>query len=454
MNELSLEEVLKIEEKTRNKRFLTRMYESLYKTEEKEIKIYSKKIKEDVPSYVRNSQRSLHHPFYFNIIDTKASYIAGNAITINVNSEEETEDFKQVIKEFKKVNDFEDLELEACRKVSTCGYCGRLFFITAGNEEREIEKLRVVNIDAWNTIVEYDFEGKIIYSIRLETDENDIEKVFKIFQYTENEVITYSKNSKGVWEESERKFHNTGFVPFFKIQNNNEEISDIQRAKKHIEEYDQIISDYLSEMKAFRNAIMTVTGGANLTRETIEEMKKTGVLSIPGASSDANKIEIKWLIKDLPTEAFQIAKETIKKSIFMSSQHVDFQELSNNTGNLTNINITTQLMPLESKAAKYQNKLIKALNYQFKLILKWTNLLKLTKNANYRDLTYVFNFMKPINMLDKAQEQKYLDGLMSNQTRLAQYPSITDTAQEIKQMEEDKIKELKIDNQIILNDEV
>ena len=34
-------------------------------------------------------------------------------------------------------------------------------------------------------------------------------------------------------------------------------------------------------------------------------------------------------------------------------------------------------------------------------------------------------------MLDKAQEQRQLDGLMSNETRLALHPSISDPAGEV-----------------------
>ena len=136
------------------------------------------------------------------------------------------------------------------------------------------------------------------------------------------------------------------------------------------------------------------------------------------------------MIKQLPTGAFETARDTLRKNIFLASQHVDFQDLSS-SGNLTNVNIATQLMPLESKASKYQNKLIRAFNYQFKIILSWWNILNITKEATYKDLEYIFNFMKPVNMLDKAQEQRQLDGLMSNETRLALHPSISDPAGEV-----------------------
>ena len=53
----------------------------------------------------------------------------------------------------------------------------------------------------------------------------------------------------------------------------------------------------------------------------------------------------------------------------------------------------------------------------------------------------IFNFMKPVNMLDKAQEQRQLDGLMSNETRLALHPSISDPAGEVNKILEEQAQE-------------
>ena len=434
---LNIEQVQILIENENRKRKNARLYESLYTTDRDKIYVYNTYINNDTPTYAKNTQRSIHSPFYFNIIDTKASYVAGNSIVINVSSEQE--DLKKALNNFKKINNFEDLELEACRKVSTCGYAGRIVFISEDITLPDEDRIKVANIEPWDTIIEYNMEGEIIYAIRLVSNYYNIDNISEVYQYTEKEILRYEYDGEELVLKDTTP-HSFGFIPFFKIENNNEEMSDFARAIELVNEYDVVVSNFMSEVKAFRDSIMTVTGGADLKQDTINAMKQTGVLNIPGAGSAESKIEVKWLIKQLPTGAFETARDTLRKNIFLASQHVDFQDLSS-SGNLTNVNIATQLMPLESKASKYQNKLIRAFNYQFKIILSWWNILNITKEATYKDLEYIFNFMKPVNMLDKAQEQRQLDGLMSDETRLALHPSISDPAGEVNKILEEQAQE-------------
>ena len=61
---LTVEEVKTLIEMNNTKRKNARLYESLYTTDRDKIYVYNTYINNDTPTYAKNTQRSIHSPFY------------------------------------------------------------------------------------------------------------------------------------------------------------------------------------------------------------------------------------------------------------------------------------------------------------------------------------------------------------------------------------------------------
>jgi SPP1 family phage portal protein len=449
---MALDDFKKLYEKEKdNLESLKKLY-SYYRYDENNIYIYGKKFEQNLPEYAKTTQRKLHNPFYQEIVDTKIDYILGNGLTFGFYNEtgndetakEGTKKVNEQIRRFKKINDIDDLEWQTATYAAACGYCGRLIYTTPEELEDEKDRIKVIAIPPWETLISEDSDGNIEYSYRVYvTEDTDGQGTIKVIEYTDKEIIIYSGQNIDSLAEEERKQHLFKNIPFFKIKNNVDSQSDILRVIRHIDEYDLFNSNFLSEMKQFRDAIMVLTGG-NITPETIKMMKETGVLVIPGSNRNSKEITVKWLIKDFPIDNFKTGEETLRKQINKFAQHVDFNE-DTFAGNLTNYNITFRLMPLDIKATKYETKLISGLNYQFKILFDYWNLIDKTDIYDVFSLEYTFKRKKPVNKLEEAQVQETLKGNISEKTRLSQFYDIDDPSREIEEINKDKANELEIE---------
>lgn len=426
------EEIVSLINANKDKLDKARHMWSLYTYERDDLKIFGDSFDKEVPDYVKGTQQKLHNSFYLEIVDTKVDYLLGNGITYNINDENKEEIMEQ-LNRMDKINSTFDLEWEAATYSSACGYVGRLIYISEDETLEMKDRIKMINIPPWETIVNYNSNGDIVNAIRFYEAQN---KVF-VERYTEDETEFYEGDSLEDIKSVETKSNLLTGIPFFKITNNKEEKSDTERVVDHVDQYDKVYSNLMSELKGFRDAIFTLSGGVTISAETLEFMKKNGVLVLPSTSSSENKVEAKWLIKELPVQNFEVADDSIRRSINQFSQHVDFSEEAF-AGDLTNFNITFKLMPLDIKASKYETKLTKALDYQFKIIFAFWNLTLSTDIYDYFDLKYQFIRKKPRNKLEDADEQVRLDGLVSNDTRLSLHPDIDDPTAEMRKMKDEE----------------
>jgi SPP1 family phage portal protein len=104
--------------------------------------------------------------------------------------------------------------------------------------------------------------------------------------------------------------------------------------------------------------------------------------------------------------------------------------------NLTGVAMAFKFRPFEYKCIASELKFKKSLRQQFKLLSEIWN----AKGAkiNYLDVDFVFTRNYPQNLLEEAEIQTKLKGVVSDKTRLALASFIDDPEQELEDLNNDK----------------
>ena len=153
-----------------------------------------------------------------------------------------------------------------------------------------------------------------------------------------------------------------------------------------------MVSDFGNEMDTFRHAYM-VLKNYRVENEDIDRMKTLRALFV---EEDG---DIKYLTKDIPTEALNFVISLLKKQIERFSGNLDFSD-PEVYGRATNLAISTRIKPLHNRAKTMTLELVVALNELFECVFNIWNSVGVT--MDWTKLDYEFNFDTPINNVEEA----------------------------------------------------
>ncbi len=370
----------------------------------------------------------LNNAFEADIVDTKVGYLLGHPITYEYDTGEQKKTEHPVKKEMDTFiirNHSEDEDAELGKMATICGYGARLAYVDKDGNER------IKNIDPWETILIGDDIHQPEYSIRYYKDhEGNSQAEF----YNDSMIYFYSAKD-GQYAEVEVRPHMFDFNPLFGLANNKELQGDFEKVVMLIDAYNRTISDASNEIEQYRLAYLVLRG---MAADDDVDLRHKKIIELLGENDD-----VSYLTKDINDGLIEHHLDRLEKNILRFAKSVDFTD-EQFGGNVTGVAMKYKLMALENKCITAERKMTAALRYQFKVLCSAWAKKSICKNDDYLNIWFSFKRNLPVNLLEEAQTQLSLKGLISEKTRLSLFSQVDDPQFELDEMkkEQDEITEI------------
>lgn len=237
----------------------------------------------------------------------------------------------------------------------------------------------IKRIEVWD-------EKQVYYYVQDSDDGKIIEDDSKELNPRPHVLYTKGKNTY---------FEEFGFIPFFRLDNNKKQFSDLKPIKALIDDYDLMSCGLSNNLQDVSEGIYVVTGfkGDNLD-ELIQNVK---VKKHIGVDSDGS-LDIKTI--EIPYQARQTKLELDEKNIYRFGMGFNSAQLGD--GNITNVVIKSRYALLDLKCNKLEARLKQFLRKIMKIILDEINTIN---GTDYRQKDVYFRFDREIitNEADNAQ---------------------------------------------------
>lgn len=237
----------------------------------------------------------------------------------------------------------------------------------------------IKRIEVWD-------EKQVYYYVQDSDDGKIIEDDSKELNPRPHVLYTKGKNTY---------FEEFGFIPFFRLDNNKKQFSDLKPIKALIDDYDLMSCGLSNNLQDVSEGIYVVTGfkGDNLD-ELIQNVK---VKKHIGVDSDGS-LDIKTI--EIPYQARQTKLELDEKNIYRFGMGFNSAQLGD--GNITNVVIKSRYALLDLKCNKLEARLKQFLRKIMKIVLDEINTIN---GTDYRQKDVYFRFDREIitNEADNAQ---------------------------------------------------
>lgn len=329
------------------------------------------------------------------------------------------------IKEIFLYNDESAVNKEIAKNQSICGEAYEILYIDQDGNIRFKALPSLGMIPIYND----DLEEELLYVIRYWTS-YDIEKnaeVNFIEVYSAFDITKYKDNG-AEYQQIDQKYHTFGQIPVNVYYNNEEGQGDFEAVISEIDAYDAFESDSVNEADYFADSYLMLAGMEGTTSEDVEDMKTNRVMVLPEGGTAS------WLIKDINDEWIEHEKERLDKDIHKFSfcpPMTDEDFASNASG----VAMKYKLLGLETAVGFKESEFEKGLRRRIELIYAYE---KMVNDAEYLDINIVFTRDLPQDLDSAVQTVKLLDGVISDETRLALLPLDIDIPAELEKVDEQK----------------
>ena len=370
----------------------------------------------DLVEDTTRSNVKIPHPFFMELVDQAVQYILSGSKEGIVKSDipelqAEMDDY---------FNNSEDFKAEFAETITGCLTKGFDYMYCYKNEQDRLAfmhadclgvievKARYASDNREHVIYWYmdsvDIKGKQVKRIM----DWDSENVFYYFQ-DENGNIEPDNRFKGknvkphviYYKEGDDKtcyYENLGFVPFFRLDNNIKQYSDLRPVKPLIDDYDIMASSLSNNLIDFDFPIYVVRGFEGASLDELQQNLKTK--KTIGTDEDTNSgVDIKTI--DIPYEARKIKLELDEKNIYRFGFGLNTQGLKD-TSATTNIAIKAAYSLLDLKKSKLEIRLMQFLRKLLNVVIDEINSVQGTDYST-SDVYFTFNPEIMSNAQENAQ---------------------------------------------------
>ena len=185
-----------------------------------------------------------------------------------------------------------------------------------------------------------------------------------------------------------------GFIPFFALQNNRKQFSDLKPIKDLIDDYDLMSCGLSNNIQDANEVLYVVKGFDGNMDEMMLNMKAKKHIKVP----EEGDVEIQTI--DIPYQARQAKLELDEKSIYRFGMGYNSSQVGD--GNITNVVIKNRYALLDLKCNKMEIHLKNFFRKLLKVVLKEINE---QNGTDYRLSDVYFNFRREVmtNAADNAQ---------------------------------------------------
>ena len=199
-------------------------------------------------------------------------------------------------------------------------------------------------------------------------------------------------------ENDENTYYDSlGFIPFFRLDNNNKKISGLHPIKGLIDDYDLMSCGLSNNLEDASEYLVVVKGfqGDNL-EELMQNVKTKKHIGVNGDSGG----DVEFKTVDIPYDARKTKLELDEKNIYRFGMGFNSAQLGD--GNITNIVIKSRYALLDLKCNKLEVRLKQFMRHILKVVLQEINE---QDGTDYQSKDVYFDFEREImtNALDNAQ---------------------------------------------------
>ena len=402
-------------EKKRNGKTAIRYYNAQHDI--KDYRIFYTNADGELVEDKTRSNIKISHAFYTELIDQKTSYMLSG---FDVGSDDDFLD-KELHKYFD--DNFKSELSEAVENSSKIGFS--YMYAQLGKEFRT--QFKFADGIGIVEIVNNDTEGLEYIVNYYVTRENEVTKNKVIAVEVYDNKFAYYYLLKGnnlikdetkninprphqVWRETssgktEYKGKSYGFIPFFRLDNNINQISDLTPVKHLIDDYDLMACGLSNNLQDIAEGIYVVKGfqGTDLTelQNNIKTKKIVGVGE--GGGLDIQTINI-------PYEARRVKLALDENGIYHFGMGLNPNQSGD--GNITNVVIKSRYTLLDLKCAKMERKLRAFMQNIIEIVLNEINEINGT-NYNLGDVNASYERVGMVNSVDTANEKQITENIKS-----------------------------------------
>jgi len=248
--------------------------------------------------------------------------------------------------------------------------------------------------------------------------------------YSAFDITKYETDAGGNLNQIESAFHVFGQVPVTPYFNNDECQGDFELVISEIDAYDSFESDSVNEADYFADSYLVLSGMEGTTSEDVAGMKENRVLVFPEGGQG------QWLTKTVNDTWIENEKKRLDQDIHKFSFCPPMTD-ENFASNASGVAMKYKLMGLENKVGVKENEFEKGLRRRIELIYGVMN--KVSGGMAYLDINIVFTRNLPQDLSAAVDTVIKLDGIVSDETRLALLPMDIDAQEELEKVEEQKL---------------
>lgn len=197
------------------------------------------------------------------------------------------------------------------------------------------------------------------------------------------------------------------------------------------------LSDIGNEISDFRNAYLLFKN-SQVDEDNIPEMKRMGVLQLPGEKADAS-----WLIKNINDTFIQNTLDRYEDTMYQLACHINHNESLQS--NLSGVALRSRLIVLENKCSleiKAHKNIVKN---RLRFLFKYLDIKK-NKNYDYKDVKTLYTPNIPTDDLSTAQMLSQIpEGVISKDTGRGLFSFINNKVVEAEKVKKEQSEEIPID---------
>ena len=362
---------------------------------------------------------------YANYITTlMVGYFVGEPVEYTSEDEQTLAKLKEIFE----YNDESSVNKELAKNQSIYGVGYEILYIDEDGQPR----FKALPSEGMILVYSDTIDEELLFAIRYWKSrdiETGIEKEI-IEVYTAVDITRYEKEVAGI-RLVDQKYHVWGQIPVNVYYNNAEAMGDFERVISEIDAYDSFESDTVNEADYFADSYLALSGMEGTEAEDIASMKENRVLLFPEGG------QASWLTKNVNDAWIEHEKERLDKDIHKFSfcpPMTDEDFASNASG----VAMKYKLLGLETAVGFKESEFEKGLRRRIELL--YTVLKMVNGDMDYLDINIVFTRNLPQDLESAVTTVQQLDGIISDETRLALLPLDIDAEAELAAVEEKKLQ--------------
>ena len=372
---------------------------------------------------------------------------------IPIKKSSDNEKVNDIIAQYDKVNDIEELDSELWRDVSKYGRAYELQYRSEKDENRSV----ISNVFETFVCYSLDVERRPLFAVRYPKYTHGIQENVTVFVYTDTEIIQYKPTTMGtmILKEERRESHSWGEVPVTEYSSDRYRQGAYEDVISLIDLYDAGQSDTANYMSDLNEATLVISGDLDLGKYTVKElveMKRANLLLLAnGMNPDGSKsqTDAKYVYKQYDVSGTEAYKNRLQGDIHKISFVPDLTDDSF-SGTQSGEAMKYKMFGFQQFTKTRQRSFKKGLLRRYRLLMNIKGQVQEADNTDLGLLTFTFTPNLPKAILEELKALVDAGVEFSQETLLGLASFVEDVQAEIDRLmaEQEPPAQTKVDKQM------